>query len=31
LTTLRVPKRTQPELWRALKKHPEGRRELPPA
>jgi SAM-dependent methyltransferase len=31
LTTLRVPKRTQPELWRALKKHPEGRRELPTA
>ena len=31
LTTLRVAKRTQPELWRALKKHPEGRRELPPA
>lgn len=31
LTTLRVPKRTQPELWRDLKKRPEGRRQLPPS
>ncbi len=31
LTTLRVTRRAQPELWRELRKRPERRRELPPA
>jgi SAM-dependent methyltransferase len=31
LTTLRVTRRAQPDLWRECRKHPERRRELPPA
>ena len=31
LTTQRVTKRAQPVLWRELRKHPDGRRSLPPS